>query len=177
MTVNVDVTYTKEALLRTIHRKAGMSGGGSLHKVMEDIIEKLRGSERLIIVDEADLLSLHGLEALRAIHSETRIGVLLCGMPRLVEVLRGCRGQYEQIYSRCETHLRLDDQIDTDDAEEIIKAYLPEAESLAKTFVDAAHGNTRMLANIARRCLRITQKQRTKISKDMVLAVAETMIV
>lgn len=175
--VNVNVTSTKEAVLRSIHRAAGMSGSGSLHKVFDDIAEKLRGSERLIIVDEADLLSIYALEALRGIHDAAGVGIVLAGMPRLVEVLRGMHGQFEQIYSRCETHLRLEDRIDQDDAEAIIGSYIGEVDGLAKTFIECSKGNTRMMTNIVRTCCRLAERQKCKVTRDMVSAVAEKMIV
>jgi DNA transposition AAA+ family ATPase len=175
--ITADVTTTKDALLRVIHRLLGMTGAGTLSKIMEDIGDKLRVSERLVIVDESDLLSVHALEALRAIHDSAGVGVLLSGMPRLIEVLRGRRGQFEQLYSRCETHLRLEEYLSNDDSEAIITAYIPEAIEFAKTFVQASRGNTRMMATIVRRCMRIAEKQEISVTQDMVVAVADKMIV
>ena len=57
--------------------------------MMLDIIDKLKSSGRLIIVDEAEHLPYTSLELLRRIYDKAEVGILLVGMPRLMKNLKG----------------------------------------------------------------------------------------
>ncbi len=69
--------------------------------LVDSIIEFLRNSPRLIIIDEAQHLSLRALENIRAINDATETGVVLCGNPTVYDRMHG-RGQahFAQLYSR-----------------------------------------------------------------------------
>lgn len=69
--------------------------------LVDSIIEFLRDSPRLIIIDEAQHLSLRALENIRAINDATETGVVLCGNPTVYDRMHG-RGQahFAQLYSR-----------------------------------------------------------------------------
>ena len=65
-----------------------------------DIVNKLKNSGRLIIVDEAENLPYRALELLRRIYDKAKVGILLVGLPKLLTNLKGNKGQYKQLYSR-----------------------------------------------------------------------------
>ncbi|HCT92478.1 MAG TPA: hypothetical protein DF613_14040 [Lachnospiraceae bacterium] len=65
------------------------------------ITDYLSASPRLVIIDEAQHLSIRALENLRAINDMAESGVVLCGNPTVYDRMHG-RGQahFAQLYSR-----------------------------------------------------------------------------
>ena len=176
--IEADSLHTKDALLREIHRRLGFTGRGVLRHVMDDIVDKLLGSDRLLIIDEADQLSVYALEVIRGIHDKAHIGVVLAGLPRLIENIRGLRGELEQIYSRVVQHLRLDDNLSVEDAGLICRAYLDSGvNGTVKTFHSCARGNARMLTNLIGTTVDYCEHQHVALSKDVVSEISKTMLV
>lgn len=79
--------------------------GKELHGVdrllVDTITDYLTNNPRLIIIDEAQHLSIRALENLRAINDSTETGIVLCGNPTVYDRMHG-RGQahFAQLYSR-----------------------------------------------------------------------------
>ena len=69
--------------------------------LVDAIIDFLTASPRLVIIDEAQHLSIRALENLRAINDTTETGIVLCGNPTVYDRMHG-RGQahFAQLYSR-----------------------------------------------------------------------------
>lgn len=69
--------------------------------LVDTIIEYLLSNPSLIIIDEAQHLSIRALENLRAINDKTETGIVLCGNPTVYDRMHG-RGQahFAQLYSR-----------------------------------------------------------------------------
>lgn len=69
--------------------------------LVDTITEYLYNNPKLIIIDEAQHLSIRALENLRAINDATETGIVLCGNPTVYDRMHG-RGQahFAQIYSR-----------------------------------------------------------------------------
>lgn len=85
----------------------GLRNGQSLDYMVDAIVVELRRQPRLLIVDEADYLctrtSLRKIELLRTIYDEAQVGMVLCGMPRLLDALTAgptMRENLAQMYSR-----------------------------------------------------------------------------
>lgn len=69
--------------------------------LLDTIIEKLEGSRRLVVVDDAHFLSWENFEILRKIFDMAKVGVALIGQPRLYDEMRGKKGfLYDQLVSR-----------------------------------------------------------------------------
>ena len=79
--LEVDPTFSAKVLLTELCNVLGLSAPRNNHAMMTAIIEKLKGSDRLLIIDEAELLTYKPLEILRRIHDKTGVGVVLAGMP------------------------------------------------------------------------------------------------
>lgn len=69
--------------------------------LVDTITDYLSCSPKLIIIDEAQHLSVRALENLRAINDSTETGIVLCGNPTVYDRMHG-RGQahFAQLYSR-----------------------------------------------------------------------------
>lgn len=79
--------------------------GKEIHGVdrllVDTITDYLTNNPRLLIIDEAQHLSIRALENLRAINDSTETGIVLCGNPTVYDRMHG-RGQahFAQLYSR-----------------------------------------------------------------------------
>ncbi len=74
---------------------------GTDRVLVDAIIDYLKITPKLIIIDEAQHLSLRALENIRAINDVTESGIVLCGNPTVYDRMHG-RGQahFAQLYSR-----------------------------------------------------------------------------
>ena len=54
--IEADLGYTPKVLFSEIHKKLGYDGCGTIHAMFSDIVDKLKSSGRLIIIDEAEHL-------------------------------------------------------------------------------------------------------------------------
>ncbi len=79
------------------------SGYSSLHQRIMDIQFHLRRGSRLIILDEADQLQVRTLEMVRAIYDDNNCGLILLGLPRVIDLMtkgKSLRENLTQLYSR-----------------------------------------------------------------------------
>lgn len=108
----------------------GKLQNGTDRVLVDTIIDYLKSNPKLIIVDEAQHLSLRSLENLRAINDVTESGIVLCGNPTVYDRMHG-RGQahFAQLYSRIGIRRHILEP-SLDDIEAIFKPYALDKESL-----------------------------------------------
>lgn len=176
--IEADLGYTAKVLFEELHRALGMDGRGTIHAMMTDVLAKLRGSERLIIVDEAEHLPYRALELLRRVHDKADVGILLTGMPRLISNLRGKRGEYAQLYSRVTVAGRLE-ALKLSDTEKVVKALIPDAgKRLIKAYHEHSYANARVLArNLLPMSIRVAEINGMAVDADVVAETAKMLIV
>lgn len=167
--VEADLGYTPKVLFSEIHKKLGFDGCGTIHGMFLDIIDKLKASGRLIIIDEAEHLPYKSLELLRRIYDKAQVGILLVGMPRLIMNLKGEKRQYAQLYSRVGISTRLNSLVDEDKIA-IISSVIPNYKSIYPTLSDYCAGNTRVLTKLLVRAIRISELNGVEITDDVLQA-------
>lgn len=173
--IEVNPGDSASMLFDTLHRMLGYDGNGRIIPMFRDVCDKLRGSRRLLIVDEAESLAHRALELLRRLHDHTGIGLLLLGMPRLYSNLRGMRGEYAQLFSRVGIYARLD-AASLKDVECVLGAVMPDLNGVAKVFYELSGGRMRTLAKLARRSMRVAEIHSVPITADLVREAAESLI-
>lgn len=96
-----------EALLRKVARQRQVPYGRK--RIYDTLIEKLSGSDRVLLIDEAHRLSASGREMLRDILDTAHVGIVLFGNDSLYEQIERERSSRRgQFSSRFVTRLRLD---------------------------------------------------------------------
>lgn len=90
----------RNRLLVKIANGAGWRLDGRFDDMFTRLIARLEGTNRPIIIDEAEHLSIQGLDALRRINDFTGCPILLCGMPVLLKNLQEFQQDYGYIYNR-----------------------------------------------------------------------------
>jgi len=95
-------TTSPTAVLNLILEETGQKPLNARAKIMRALISGLGGTSRLIIIDEADHLSLCALQAIRNLNDKAKVGIVLAGNNRLyTQMIMGPRGgDYDQIRSR-----------------------------------------------------------------------------
>lgn len=89
-------TSGKVPMLEELGFALGLNVTGGAAKMRREIAARVRNTGGVIIIDEAQHLDARAIETLRGIHDATRIGMVLCGNPKLLVNV----SQLSQVYSR-----------------------------------------------------------------------------
>lgn len=165
--IEVDPSCTPKVLLRKIAEAVGATARGVNNELLDSIVSKLKGSERLLMVDEAELLSTRSLEFIRRIHDLTGVGVVLAGMPRLLVNLKGKNNELAQLYSRVGFACDLGNALPDDDLALLAESALGTDEFNAP-LIKACKGNARRLSKLMRGVVRSSEINNVPISAELV---------
>ena len=167
--IEANPSFTALVLMKKLAASVKLTTSGTLNDLFEETAYRLGGSERLIVVDEAENLPQRALEIVRRLHDETGCGLVLSGMPRLVANLRGKHGELVQLYSRVSVALNLGESLPDDELFEIAKAALPDAdEETLLELVKHSNGNTRRMSKLMRGAVRTANKNGIKMQAGIV---------
>jgi DNA transposition AAA+ family ATPase len=90
-----------KAVLADICAELRLSTTGPASELMLRVRQALAGSDRLVIIDEAQHMQGDTLEVLRQLHDASHFGMVWVGNPTSIDRIRGgSRPGYEQIWSR-----------------------------------------------------------------------------
>lgn len=165
--IEVDPSCTPKVLLRKIAETVGANARGVNNELLDSIVSKLKGSERLLMIDEAELLSTRSLEFIRRIHDLTGVGVVLAGMPRLLINLKGKNNELAQLYSRVGFACDLGNALSEEDLGLLAESALGTSEFNAP-LIKASNGNARRLSKLMRGVVQSSEINQTPISKELV---------
>ena len=95
-------TKSATSILSMIAEAAGKRANGSSKLLMKTLVDCLKDTRRLIIIDEADHLTLNALQAVRNLNDEAHVGIVLAGNNKLYQqMVTGTRGyEFDQIRTR-----------------------------------------------------------------------------
>lgn len=165
--IEADLGYTAVDVFSELSQKCGLDGGGTIRKMFEAIIGKLKNSGRLIILDEAEHLPYRATELIRRIHDKAEVGILLVGMPRLLANLRGKQGEYTQLYNRIALAGGLEN-LNGKDIDLIVEAVLPQSSGRGDIFYKYSEGNIRVLSMLMKGSKRIAELNQLEINEDVI---------
>lgn len=173
--IETDPTFSPKVLLVELCNKLGIVPTRNNHDNTTAIIEKLAGSERLLIIDEAELLNYKCLEIVRRIHDKSGVGVILAGMPRLRANLRGKRGEYKQLYSRVGFACDLHDKLPDGDVAILSQAYIG-TDEFNDVLIKTSLGNARRLNKLLRGVNRLASLNKMAISAKLIEKTCQMLI-
>lgn len=89
------------SFLKLLARELRISGGMRKDDVYISCIEKLEGSGKVLVIDEAQHLNQNAIETIRSINNDAKIGIVLLGNHALYSKMFG-KGEatYAQLFSR-----------------------------------------------------------------------------
>lgn len=95
-------TSSAASILQLIGRKTGKVLAGKKELLMASLVDYFRNTGRLVIIDEADHLTLSALQAVRNLNDQAGIGIVLSGNNKIyTQMLQGSRcSELEQLRTR-----------------------------------------------------------------------------
>jgi len=174
--VEADLGYTTKVLIREIHKATGGDGYGGIHEMFVDIVHRLKNSGRLIIVDEAEHLPRRALDLLRRIYDKAEVGIVLVGLPVLIENIRGRKRDFAQLYSRVGIACRLEGN-SADDTRKLVESYIPNGNGIYKVFHREAKGNMRSLVKLITQTIRVSQINDMEINESLVRETSKLLLI
>ena len=175
--IEADPGYTSMALFAELCDKLGLPAKGSLHDLLQRVVERLSGSGRLIIIDEAEQLPYRALEMVRRVHDKAGVPVALIGMPRLKKNLQGDQNHFAQLWSRVGLHRAVDLLTPKDEAV-FIRTRLGEvSEPVHQRISKESRHNARVLVKLMKWCLELCRIQGRELDESVVAQAAELVTV
>ncbi|MEK7393467.1 MAG: AAA family ATPase, partial [Fibrobacterota bacterium] len=124
--IEVHRGYNSRDLFGDLCEALSLPVKGTLHAHLKRVVEKLDGSGRLIVVDQAEYLPVMALDMLRSVRDFAGVPIVLVGLPVLNEIVQGDKRNFAQFSRRMRMRRRIGDLTEKDEGM-IIRAYLPEA--------------------------------------------------
>lgn len=123
--VEADATAnTVRSILKLILGAMGEEGRGSTADLMQRILAKLKGTKKLLILDEAQHLSERSFDAIRAINDKAHVGIVYAGNPSILRRMFGRQAEgYDQIYSRISNIVCLNNNFSKEDVSAIYDGF------------------------------------------------------
>lgn len=127
--------------LQEVSDALGLDTGGGARAMVKRITKRVRDTHGLLIVDEAQHLTVPALDQLRAIHDETGIGIALVGNEGVFSRMAGGRNaqQLDRLFSRVGKRLHLR-QSTEGDVNALIQAWGITDERCRSTLIQIARG-------------------------------------
>lgn len=177
--VEATPTMTPSSLIKLLARLvAGMNGVSNRDDCFQAVINALKDTDSLLIIDEAETLSPKQLHTLRRIRDLTNIGIVLSGTEHLSGVLKPERGQFDQIRSRTGFWPATMTGITEDDAIALIQSHFTEdtiPDEVTARLYKYSRGSARMLVEGLIAGIREFRKGRP-LSVEMVDTVAQRVL-
>lgn len=133
-----------------IVHKSNKFSRGTKSDLLEAVIAKLKGTDTLLIIDEAEKVTTQTLEYVRRISDLAEVGVVLSGTEYLRPLIRDPRGRFGQISSRVGFWPPVIKNISPSDARKIVEAAIGDkvdlTDDLYKAFFQVSDGSARVLA-------------------------------
>lgn len=168
--IDPDEKISTRTLLMLIGRalRLKMNNNMSCQEFTEILVERLKGSEYLIIIDEAENINSSCFRTLRKIHDrcDFTCGLLFVGTERLSGNLVRMQGEFSYVTNRLGYIEKLD-SLTLEDSQKLVAQVFPESNlEIQQTFYRLCKSNTRHLFNLIKRTndILVTSKQNLNIN-------------
>jgi len=150
----------------------GISRGACTNSAfLSNIIDRLKGSGRLLVIDEAHFLSWEAFEVTRKIYDATGIGLVFVGQQHLYDQMKGGHRKsflWDQIYSRVGLRCTFRGDVLLPDVEMICNKIYPaglDNKSMSYLHHKAnGPGKFRVIVKLLQRAQRLAESEGTKVS-------------
>lgn len=145
--VEVSPNMTPGVLMTELLQQLNNAIPVGLDRKFREIVRVLKGTNYLIIADEAENMSASALQHLRRIRDMAQIGVVLAGTEKLTGLIKPEHGQFDQVRSRVGMWPETIKTISRDDADDMARAALaPDlSDEVLATLWDYSQGSARVL--------------------------------
>jgi len=149
---------------------------GTTSKLLHRLIERLKNTQRLLILDEAHFLSWECVEMLRRLHDAAQIGIVLCGQERLYHEMKRSKGGFlwDQISSRIGMRHTIGN-VEREDTDAICLAMYPELDSDCLKLLyrlSQGPGRFRIMTKVLEQAIKISEADKSPISLSLLQEIA-----
>jgi DNA transposition AAA+ family ATPase len=136
-----------------------------------NIIDCLRGSGRLLVIDEAHFLSWEAFEIVRRIYDASGVGLVFVGQQRMYDEMRGGSRRsllWDQIFSRVGLRAHFKGDVQMEDVSMIVNRFSPSG--LDKKSMEYLHikangpGKFRAMVKLLQRAQRLAEAENIKVT-------------
>lgn len=128
--VEVSPNMTPGVLMTELLEQLNNAVPAGLDRKFRELVRVLKGTNYLVIADEAEKMSSSALEHLRRLRDMAQVGVVLVGTEKLTNLIKPQHGQFDQIRSRVGMWPETIQRISRDDADDMARVALLEAGEL-----------------------------------------------
>lgn len=147
--VEVSPNMTPGVLMTELLEQLNNAVPPGLDRKFRELVRVLKGTNYLIVADEAEKMSSSALEHLRRLRDMAQVGVVLVGTEKLTNLIKPQHGQFDQVRSRVGMWPETIQRISRDDADDMARIGLTEAGELTDDVLDTlwayAEGSARVL--------------------------------
>lgn len=128
--VEVSPNMTPGVLMNELLDQLNNAVPSGLDRKFRELVRVLKGTNYLVVADEAEKMSGSALEHLRRLRDMAQVGVVLVGTEKLTNLIKPQHGQFDQIRSRVGMWPETIQRIGRDDADEMARVALADAGEL-----------------------------------------------
>jgi len=177
--IEADHGYTASVLFRELCSSLNLDPRGTLHDLLNRVVNKLEDSGRMIIIDEAEHLPYRALELIRRVYDKAGVGIALVGMSRLERNIKGDPTHYAQLNSRVSLPCRAQNLSDAD-----VKLIMDSAfntntdKDMVTLCAKLCHRNARLLETIIRWSgVLMSKYKETTLNSDIITSASDMLSV
>lgn len=90
----------KNRFMKAIAEKLGIKKKMTYDDYVDAIVDNLKDTSTLLIIDEPEHITIEAVEGIRYINELTNVGVLFVGLPEFYNYIKGHRRDFEYVYNR-----------------------------------------------------------------------------
>lgn len=161
--------------------KAKRDSRGTKADMLAGVIRALKGTDRLLVIDEADKITDQTLEYARRISDIAEIGLVLVGTERLRPMVESPLGKHGQISSRVGFWPAVIKSIKPEDAARIVRAAFAgqeqaPGEEVLEAFWQMCDGRARVLSKLIRNVVELCLAQGHALTPELVYAAGQQLM-
>ena len=120
-------TSSATSILKMLCNETGRNISGRKDIIMNELVKYFKGTNRLIIIDEADHLTLSALQAIRNLNDMAKVGIVLSGNNKIfLQMIGGAKSsEFQQLRTRITLRRKLTNKYTKNELKHIFPA-LPE---------------------------------------------------
>lgn len=134
--VEVSPNMTPGVLMTELLEQLNNAVPAGLDRKFRELVRVLKGTNYVVIADEAEKMSSSALEHLRRLRDMAQVGVVLVGTEKLTNLIKPQHGQFDQIRSRVGMWPETIQRISRDDADDMARTALADAGELSDEVLD-----------------------------------------
>ena len=178
--IEANPNMTAGVMLTELLSALGAPCPNSMDKKFSAVVEALKDTTRLLLIDEAETMMPQCLHYLRRIRDKANVGIVLAGTERLMQLIKPARGQFDQIRSRVGFWPAAIQRAERADIDAIAQAALADQGELSSEVLDTlwhyCQGSVRMLVENLIPALRDYALAKYDISAEVVDQTAEKVL-